>query len=151
MIPPRFLSDVSDPDPLSLTSAYYPIHVRLPSTGHTLPVFFLDEFGSSSPTIHPVDLQALGAQPNDPSLGLHAVYHTANEPVLQKTVWLQATFADLLDVQFRAVTPYKLFEFPDFSGGTNLGGPLLRSLVIQGSLPDTQPRLAVDLTRSGLA
>ena len=36
------------------------------------------------------------------------------------------------------------------SGGTNLGGPLLRSLVIQGSLPDIQSRLAVDLTRSGL-
>ena len=49
---------------------------------------------------------------------------------LRKTVWFQAAFADLLDVQFTAVTPYKLFESTELSGGTNLGGPLLRSLVI---------------------
>ena len=70
---------------------------------------------------------------------------------LRKTVWFQAAFADLLDVQFTAVTPYKLFESTELSGGTNLGGPLLRSLVIQGNLPDTQSLLAVALTRSGLA
>lgn len=69
----------------------------------------------------------------------------------KKTVWLQAAFADLLDVHSRAVTAYKLFEFAELSDGMNLGGPLLRSHVVQGRIPDTQARLAVALTRSGLA
>lgn len=33
---------------------------------------------SSLSTIHPLDLHALGIQPNDPSLGLPALYETAN-------------------------------------------------------------------------
>ena len=42
----------------------------------------------------------------------------------KKTVWLQAAFADLLDVQFRAVTPYKLFESTDIFWWNELRRPV---------------------------
>lgn len=55
---------------------------------------------------------------------------TANGPVVRKIIWLEAANIDLYDIPFRAVTPYELFEFAETAAGVNLGGPLLRSLVI---------------------
>lgn len=42
-------------------------------TSQIKPIQFVDDSGSSTPTIHPVELQTLGIQPDDPSLG-PAVY-----------------------------------------------------------------------------
>lgn len=74
-------------------------------------------------------------------LGLPAVYQTANGPVVRETIWPRAALIYLYDIQFMAVTPYKLFEFAQTAAGVNLGGSrsLRRSLVIQDFLPDRHP------------
>ena len=64
-------------------------------------------------------------------LGLPAVYQTANGPVVRETIWPRAALIYLYDIQFMAVTPYKLFEFAQTAAGVNHRGPLLRSLAIQ--------------------
>ncbi|KAF7159765.1 hypothetical protein CNMCM5623_005154 [Aspergillus felis] len=75
-------------------------------------------------------------------------YDTANGPLQQRTIWLQSAFADLLDAGFPAVTPYAYFiSYNEM----RLGGPLLRSDITQGTLPDSGGRIAAAVTRTGLA
>ena len=112
---------------------------------------FKDDTGASSPIISPDDLALLGIAINDGYDGWveSRIFRTGNGPINLPRIVLEGALAT--DQPPRApISEYKEFTCGVSRNCPRVGGPMLRSLALQGTLPDGRNRLAVAMTRTSL-
>jgi len=112
---------------------------------------FKDDTGASSPVISPDDLALLGIAADDDYDGWveSRTFRTAKGPVdLPRIILEGALSAD--QTSQAPITEYKQFTCGVLRDCPRIGGPMLRSLALQGTLPDGRNRLAVAMTRTSL-
>ncbi|KAJ9268537.1 hypothetical protein DTO212C5_5312 [Paecilomyces variotii] len=105
---------------------------------------FLHDTGASAPSLSYRDVAVLGVDATYQHWGLPEIYRTANGVILKDTIFLQAS------VGFPPISGFDLFKFAVSNDQIRLGGPILQSLMYQGSIPDIERRLAISCSRTGL-
>jgi len=110
----------------------------------------MDDTGATYPAIHATELALLDVQEDYLGWGFPIWFDTANDPVRFDTLWLDVALADIFADDFPPLTPYQLFLFAVMNQEERLGGPLLRSFVHQGTLPDGRNRIAISSSRTGV-
>jgi hypothetical protein len=112
----------------------------------------MDDSGATHPAISNEDLHMLSIPDGYDYWVEGDDYTTMKGDIYLERITLEAAFSDVLLEDFPPASSFKSFIFvihPD-DQSQRLGGPILRSLMFQGTLPDNGHRLAVASTRTGL-
>jgi hypothetical protein len=110
-------------------------------------LLFMDDTGATHPAISNEDLHMLSI-PDEYNYWVEGDdYTTMKGDIYLERIMLEAAFSDVLLEDFPPVSSFVIH--PD-DQSQRLGGPILRSLMFQGTLPDNGHRLAVASTRTGL-
>ncbi|KAF8456082.1 hypothetical protein BDZ91DRAFT_745984 [Kalaharituber pfeilii] len=112
----------------------------------------MDDTGASFPTIFEVDdIPSLCIPLGYQGWGAWEDVATANGLVRRQRLWLEAAVCDLVR---NPVTSLKAFQFYISPGasynGARLGGPVLWSLIFQGTAPDEQANMFIAANKTRL-